>query len=515
MNRDARRRPPAALLLAAAAALLAGAAGAAGPPVEVPILDGWSGEYPVAEIERLPEGQRDTAVGYLGDAETFAAVWAALRPGEAPPEIGFDARLVLFARNVAFHNATSIARVSLRDGVAEVLAIETMTSAPIEDLVAMSLAVVARDGIRAIDAGDREIPVWPYGETLAADPLDATYSIGGAPVHLAGGRARTPAAPGSATMVTTRVAGAPVRGDLDRDGDEDAVLLLVHDPGGSGTFHYLAAARREDGGWRGARAVLLGDRVAPGALEIRDGVIVADVLDRRPGEPMSTPPRVPRTALFVLDDGALAARGTLGPDDRLVTGWLVLGHEVREFSPCGGDEVLWLAGDSPVLAAARDAYRRALPGARPYAPLLVTLAGRRGPAPADGFGADHDGAFHADAVVDVRTRGGCRAGAIVVESPAAGATVHSPLAFRGRARGAWFFEGDFPVRLEDADGNVIARRYATARGEWMTRDFVPFDGTLDYAGAPARGAGALVFTKDNPSDRRDLDDEVRVPVFIE
>ena len=49
--------------------------------------------------------------------------------------------------------------MTVKNGVAEVLAIETMSAMPIEDKVAISLVVVARQGIKAIQAGDRIVPV--------------------------------------------------------------------------------------------------------------------------------------------------------------------------------------------------------------------------------------------------------------------------------------------------------------------------------------------------------------------
>jgi len=49
--------------------------------------------------------------------------------------------------------------VNVKNGVAEVLAMETMSAMPIEDKMAMSLVVVAREGITAIQSGDRIIPV--------------------------------------------------------------------------------------------------------------------------------------------------------------------------------------------------------------------------------------------------------------------------------------------------------------------------------------------------------------------
>jgi len=46
-----------------------------------------------------------------------------------------------------------------KNGVAEVLAMETMSAMPIQDKAAMALVVVARQGITAIQAGDKDIPI--------------------------------------------------------------------------------------------------------------------------------------------------------------------------------------------------------------------------------------------------------------------------------------------------------------------------------------------------------------------
>ena len=52
-----------------------------------------------------------------------------------------------------------------------------------------------------------------------------------------------------------------VPGDLDADGDMDEVLLLGHDPGGSGTLYYIAAPLNREGKYRGTNSILLGDRI--------------------------------------------------------------------------------------------------------------------------------------------------------------------------------------------------------------------------------------------------------------
>ena len=58
--------------------------------------------------------------------------------------------------------------------------------------------------------------------------------------------------------------------------------------------------------------------------------------------------------------------------------------------------------------------------------------------------------------------------------------IKSPLTVKGAARGNWFFEASFPVRLLDETGKEIAVGIAQAEKEWMTEDFVPFSATLTF-----------------------------------
>jgi len=100
---------------------------------------------------------------------------------------------------------------------------------------------------------------------------------------------------------------------------------------------------------------------------------------------------------------------------------------------------------------------------------------------------------------------------IVVEAPRPGDAVASPLTVRGRARGGWYFEAQFPVGLEAADGAVLAGTVAMAEGNWMTEDFVPFSATLAFE-APAGTTGRLVLRRDNPSGLPENDAQLVVPV---
>lgn len=100
---------------------------------------------------------------------------------------------------------------------------------------------------------------------------------------------------------------------------------------------------------------------------------------------------------------------------------------------------------------------------------------------------------------------------IHVFSPKVNEVVKSPLVITGEARGNWYFEASFPVRLLDANGNELAITPAQAKGDWMTTNFVPFEATLIFP-QPTTATGVLVLEKDNPSGLPENDAEVRIPI---
>ncbi len=112
--------------------------------------------------------------------------------------------------------------------------------------------------------------------TLANSPADATYLIEGEAIV--------------ASDATIRLFGEPTLGDLDGDGDLDAGVILEYQPGGTGTFYYVAAAVNTGTRYQGTNAFLLGDRIAPQTLEIRNGMLIANYADRAADEPFSIRP---------------------------------------------------------------------------------------------------------------------------------------------------------------------------------------------------------------------------------
>ncbi len=182
-----------------------------------------------------------------------------------------------------------------------------------------------------------------------ADPLNTTYTIEDRAVPLINGRFNAVAAPGSATRIMAAVFGRPLFGDLDHDGDEDAVVVIVYDPGGSGTFYYIAAAINQNGSYSGTAGYLLGDRIIAQVVKIHNGVVLAQYLDRRPADPMSTPPSV-RTAIHLrFSGGKLTPFKADAEQEQVLEGWVTVGHEVRSFekSVAGGRGILVFKKDNP------------------------------------------------------------------------------------------------------------------------------------------------------------------------
>jgi|SRR3989344_8701798 len=68
-----------------------------------------------------------------------------------------------------------------------------------------------------------------------------------------------------------------VFGDLNNDGQEDAVVILVSRAGGTGTYRQLAVVLNQNGNANNIANQNLGDRTAINALTISSGVISVDV----------------------------------------------------------------------------------------------------------------------------------------------------------------------------------------------------------------------------------------------
>lgn len=88
-----------------------------------------------------------------------------------------------------------------------------------------------------------------------------------------------------------------------------------------------------------------------------------------------------------------------------------------------------------------------------------------------------------------------------------------PVIIKGEARGYWFFEAQFPVKIISESGSIIGTGLAAADGEWMTEDFVPFTAKIK-GGVSEPTKAQIIFEKDNPSGAPEFADLVSFPVTV-
>lgn len=124
-----------------------------------------------------------------------------------------------------------------------------------------------------------------------------------------------------------------------------------------------------------------------------------------------------------------------------------------------------------------------------------------------------DGLFYTEEIVSNITYNNTTPDKIKVELPFPGAVVGKEFKVIGEAKG-FYFEGSFPVQVLDKDGNILVSHYATAQGEWMTSELVPFVADIKIDGDYI-GPATLVLHKDNVSDMRELDASISFPITVE
>ena len=81
---------------------------------------------------------------------------------------------------------------------------------------------------------------------------------------------------------------------------------------------------------------------------------------------------------------------------QVLRGFATYGHEVRAFRPCGSDEYLWAIDRGGILW---EVHGNLTSDYKTHDEIFVVIEGRKGPPPADGFGADYPGTIHVDRVL--------------------------------------------------------------------------------------------------------------------
>jgi hypothetical protein len=100
---------------------------------------------------------------------------------------------------------------------------------------------------------------------------------------------------------------------------------------------------------------------------------------------------------------------------------------------------------------------------------------------------------------------------ILVVSPKTNEKIESPIKIKGEARGSWFFEAQFNAVLLDSNKNKLGEAILTAKSDWMTEDYVQFEGELSFI-QPLDSSGILKFLNANPSGFLENQKTFEIPV---
>lgn len=102
---------------------------------------------------------------------------------------------------------------------------------------------------------------------------------------------------------------------------------------------------------------------------------------------------------------------------------------------------------------------------------------------------------------------------IKVFNPLKNDVISSPLKIKGEARGGWYFEASFPIKLVDGNGKKIElnQNYIMTDKEWTTEDYVSFEQEIIFK-APDTKNGTLILEKANPSGKPELEEKMEIPV---
>ena len=103
---------------------------------------------------------------------------------------------------------------------------------------------------------------------------------------------------------------------------------------------------------------------------------------------------------------------------------------------------------------------------------------------------------------------------LIFFSIASGLTVSGKIDANGMIKGNYFFEGNLPISILDANKNALRITNGTATTDWMTIEPVSFKTNLDFTGLPS-GPAYIQIRNDNASGLPENDKFILIPIVIE
>jgi heat shock protein HslJ len=159
-----------------------------------------------------------------------------------------------------------------------------------------------------------------------------------------------PFAEGGASRPRAGIAGdLYLSGDLDGDGDDEAVVVLWESSGGSGSYSFVSVFGRSPGGIVNLGTARIGDRVQISSARIGEQVIEIEVVQQGPGDGACCPSQAASRRWTLEGDGLseqeARVHGSLSLADIAGVDWRLVSFDGEEALPEGFAATLRIDGD--------------------------------------------------------------------------------------------------------------------------------------------------------------------------
>lgn len=149
------------------------------------------------------------------------------------------------------------------------------------------------------------VPVCKFATTdQPSKDTTVSFDLDHQKITLTNGYAELAISSSTAKQITSLIETTEVT-DLNDDHQNDSIVILSQTTGGSGTFYYAAAELSSPNGLVGTNAILLGDRIAPQNVTLKNNIIIVNYAEHAAGQAMSDPPTLGVSKYFGIEENQL------------------------------------------------------------------------------------------------------------------------------------------------------------------------------------------------------------------
>jgi hypothetical protein len=253
---------------------------------------------------------------------------------------------------------------------------------------------------------------------LPESPLDATYQVEGSELLFSGGHAELKNEE-SGDKMTFDVTSEPIFGDINGDGQEDALLILTAQGKDTEVAYYVAVALNDDGGYLGIDSVRLEERVAPREVRIQDEMVV--VTYSKNGETLTDSENQNEDSVsytyLTLMNVTMQHFTPMNETDEVYTGNIAYEGDEVTFTSCVSGTRYSVSPNSNSLVALETIYKERTSTTEADIPMYIVLSGTFVASSDSEEDSEATEMFEVSSILSVPKDGMCRVSRVVETEP--------------------------------------------------------------------------------------------------